>query len=1058
METKTTRFEADTINEGVDAYTLDFSPRLHYGFGLKNVTNAQKDGLSPRYGMAPIPNHSHTISQSPTTQISPGLMQAETTTYSQFTNRKKIFGIIPFNYGTYDDIDTQKQHYVFLCTSGTTTKYLNFYINSEYNGSSTFFEYKGDISKGLSGISFVNNGLTFSKKKSTSSTFRVIDENLNNVSFASFRNSGKTLSKSYWIFRVDSSYPDTATRFGLGYSATAMGVPPKWNDGRYKKGNRAVTAYSLDSSYNFMKRYDYNSKTFNNDTFNPIFNFEATTSFEPTEWGNADTVTSRDDGTAVTVGTSFYTLYKDPSTTVTSGYTAFLVAADRAYVALAQSYLRGNDGKALQYLDLTEMHLFPEAFNTASSNSTGAYKENARIKKTCWRRWPSVDLTAVTPLTTPTVASITRDGTNHIGLGAANSGILRANTQYEITFALYDYSIDTESNVGIPALIQVDSTDYVALSLFLQKTVSGTAPLAGTNEYVQNSASSYTDNPLWNLVSQLTYALGNYIEIRFYYRELGTFEWLPAGRIEYNEYMYNPDLTEYYICTGTETGLPGGQPGGFNDYSELPNESWQNVLTFNNRVFWISKDQVVFSNRDNIFQYAARNSFPCPKGSFRGGLVHTFYGQAEQNGRVVIFGSEETYFGEFTGDKITQPVRVSLDSVGNFPLDGSDFVVKVRTTITAFSSKAAVVADGTLYFWGQTGIFMDDGVGIPSKISKDLEPYLFDLYDQSYVQDIHCSYNSNSKEIIWFFTPKDTSNGLTQMLIYNTDSQKFLFWYYDNVIDWYHPIMIENEDVATAKLIAGSRYLIGVRESKSSEISRALFFDWNNKCGDIPFGQEFLVQTVANTSGDTYRFSFAAGYNATSLATVQAGDLFSTPNMREYTQESLSTTPRALWTVTAVGADYIEADKYGSMTPYTGTLDNDKCFPIYIQDIHSIAWNIETNKWCPGGLRYFYLWIFYHLVLFIDLLQSDGNQTIDVEYKSNVNTTYKKRTTVLTNNSDGFCQLVDQTIPENEVNYGQSIEFKFSGEHLGGVFALQYVAVDGVIMPEHGRLQRFESE
>ncbi|NIV11449.1 MAG: hypothetical protein GWN62_09250, partial [Aliifodinibius sp.] len=298
----------------------------------------------------------------------------------------------------------------------------------------------------------------------------------------------------------------------------------------------------------------------------------------------------------------------------------------------------------------------------------------------------------------------------------------------------------------------------------------------------------------------------NYLEIRIYYREKGTFEWLPAGRTEWTNYFYNPDQGEYAVCTGKETGLPGGQPGGYNDYSELPDEDWQDVITFNNRVFWASKSQVIFSNRNNVFAYAARNTIPCPKGEFRGIKVHTFYGESEQNGRVIIFGSEETYFGEFTGNKIIEPIRVSIDNVGEFPVDGSDFDVKTRSTITAFSSRSATVADGILYFWGQSGIYADNGVGTPEKISLAIEPELFDLYDKNKTLDIHCNYNANTKEIVWYFTPADTSEGLTKMLVYNIKTAKYLIWTHEKKIDWAESIKIENEQVG--RLISGPRTIV----------------------------------------------------------------------------------------------------------------------------------------------------------------------------------------------------------------------------------------------------------
>ncbi len=70
---------------------------------------------------------------------------------------------------------------------------------------------------------------------------------------------------------------------------------------------------------------------------------------------------------------------------------------------------------------------------------------------------------------------------------------------------------------------------------------------------------------------------------------------------------------------------------------------------------------------------------------------------------MVVFGSQETYSGRFTGNQLQSPVQVSPDNVATFPVDGSDFVIESRTTITSFSSRSAIVAEGELYYWGPTG-------------------------------------------------------------------------------------------------------------------------------------------------------------------------------------------------------------------------------------------------------------------------------------------------------------------------------------------------------------------
>jgi len=60
----------------------------------------------------------------------------------------------------------------------------------------------------------------------------------------------------------------------------------------------------------------------------------------------------------------------------------------------------------------------------------------------------------------------------------------------------------------------------------------------------------------------------------------------------------------------------------------------------------------------------------------------------------------------------------------HFPVDGTDFRVDTWTSITAFSYRSAVVADGILYYWGFTGVYRDVGNEIPEKISYNLEPFI----------------------------------------------------------------------------------------------------------------------------------------------------------------------------------------------------------------------------------------------------------------------------------------------------------------------------------------------
>ncbi len=195
---------------------------------------------------------------------------------------------------------------------------------------------------------------------------------------------------------------------------------------------------------------------------------------------------------------------------------------------------------------------------------------------------------------------------------------------------------------------------------------------------------------------------------------MGSYEWLPALVVDASFLAYYPNHRVLWMCKGAIAQLPGGQPGGFNDYSPLPDDVYDCVVSFRERIFWISPTSCVFSMRNNAFAYPLRNSVSAPTGEFRGALVHAYPGQAEQDSRIVIFGSKETYIGRFTGRYQNYPVTIGTTTY-TYPLEGSDFQVDTWTSVTAFSHRSAVVAEGILYWWGPEGIYKDVGRDLPVK-------------------------------------------------------------------------------------------------------------------------------------------------------------------------------------------------------------------------------------------------------------------------------------------------------------------------------------------------------
>jgi hypothetical protein len=1046
MQVVTRRFEAETLLEGFDPYDIDLNPKFHFSDDIHNVSSAQGMGVGPRYGMAPIPNQSHTSLVS----SYGGLMGSEGAG-ANYPNRKRVWGIIQVSLGTFSDITDVKKHWVWVNYSEQSSVNV-FDFNMSVNSSG---QYAADIAQFLK-LEPLVRGATVTARyrllRPDPVEYRTVNADRVFCPTATFLHRSINQTKAWWAGPVDSSYPDTASRFGLPnfggatLGDAAFGQPPGWTYGKWKEGSRELLFYSIggtglaDTIYDMAARWDQNV-TIDADSYEPNYSVTNSTSLE-TAWPNA-TKTARDDATGYTQGTTAVTVMYDPEVQVTAQYQALMAAPGKAIMAILQEHERNSDNLPIKWFDLTSPIPSLKTLQTAGQGAGGAdYQEQSRVKRTSWELWASTTYGGVTESLATIEAAGERDGTKHVCLGPSGSGLLRGNRVYEVALAVYDYTLDYETNVGVPARVYTGQDDGMCLYLFLQGTVTGGTPNPGTNEFLQKAGRGYSSIPFPTTDTELLRRM-NYCEFRVYYRELGTFEWLPGGAIEMTELYYNPDLIDFAIARGPIAGVPGGQPGGFIDNSPLPPDQWNDVVVFNQRTFWISKRQMSYSLRNNPLAYPARNSVSCPKGEFRGFRVHLFKGQAEQTGRLVIFGSEETYYAEFTGTPILQPVRVSPDVVGSYPLDGSDLDIRLRSTITAFSSRASVVAEGLLYFWGPQGIFVDDGVDLPQRISANLEPDLFEWYDPNDTENIHAQYNQTTKEVVFFFRPS-TAKGSepTHALVFNRYG-KWHYWKFECHVDWTQQVTVDAQD--TDRSTSNQRLIAGVRASGAT-ISRAVYFDHLCNSGDFCPTDEIMIDSIQPAGLPSYRFSLASGYSTAAFAALQVGDLVSAPSMVAYTEDSDAID--GLWEVTAKGVDYFDAnDPTGASSWIGAVLDRDKYFPVYFPRTHGIDWVLESNQWCPGGLKNFWKWYMFHVSFLADLLTAAASQTITAEYRTNVSDQYGSRTLTVSDNSNGYFQALSQTVPTNLRHFGQAFQLKLSGSHIGGILLLQYVAVEGEPQP-----------
>jgi len=1064
---KLTRFQSFSITNGLRPNKSNFNIDLVQSSNSYNTTAGIQSGQAPRYGMAPIPGHSNTDGAN-TSPV--GLMQSESNTGThRFKNRNRVLGLVPVTLGTWSDISSKKVHYVWIVAD--TNNRINFVFGGSYTGG--LYRHDNDVASGLipavqdlysAPLSHLDPLVQrFPLRDSTSLTdlnnFLSVSSSLYSCSITSLTVSGKDVPMQWVAGRALSTANSNTTalpNFTKPDSAVSnnhfMGLPSFFNTRNFRDSVRQMSFYNLDENGSLVRQYNYTVSP-QSSTFASAFNQDNTAPNITSAIGSGTGV-PRLDAAAPTYTDIETVLYNDSQSTVNSGYTAIAAAPGKAVMAIVQDWQRNHDGTLIQYIDPCNPVFVPITRQTLTEGGAANYTENEIEKATCWAVWP--DYVDGTPLAKDSAAA--RDGIVHVTLGEADTGVLRQNTTYEIAFSIYDKQINLESNVGQPAKFQTDADDFVRISLFRDEK---------STDYLQKNAFGYAGNipfPLsFNADGSPNNTPLNYLEYRVYYRELGSFEWLPALQIDAAKYWYYPSHLELWACEGAIASLPGGQPGAFNDYSPLPKDVYTDVKVFQGRLFWLSAQSLVFSDRNNLFSYALRNSVTCPNGEFRGMIIHYFFGETVQTGNIVVFGSKETYIGTFTGNKISSPIQVSPDTIASFDLDGSDFVLSAKTTVTAFSSKSAIVAEGELYFWGPTGVYFDNGIGIPKKISVDLEPDIFSLYDPNKTEDITCQYLEETKEIVWFYQKKNSTTGKSSGLVYNTISEQFFYMEFDSKIDWALKVPIDRS--SSDRGTNGTRSLIGLRKDASATIQRSVFFDYRNRAGDFAPGNEFMVKQVSEPVDGTLRFYLAGGYNQTSYNNIAVGSKLCVQQGTDYSGEA--GIADIFTQISAKGGtfpnNYIEVVLPNELTSYfTGLLVPSRYFPIYESVNNGISYIWESNFWVADGVKNFYRFLFSHLLFKLNLLPSSNNippnqglQTIEFSYKTPISKEFVSNTLTLSDNSAGNYQVYTQMRQDNQAAEGQGVRLRLSGVHLGTEWVLQYVGVDSLLL-EGDNLQYFE--
>ncbi len=1083
------RCEDSTLDEGVVVSRSNIDKTLSLHSDTVNITMGMYDGIGPRYGMAPIPTHNH--SEAPAATTDPAGLQVSEGTGAYFQRRVRVFGVFSIKLSDYDNPKTKITVYLWIGSCMPTS-----------DAPSSTIEATSDRLFATPGVtkSSVTLGTTYFDLENMASTATV-----NYYKYAKNIDAGLSFPTKSLSYGSGTGWIASSVRrhgFGVGGN-TDIGPIDLANLGKYNKyfcssavasisgrdipankllahvyptqlgAESGTTAAKLSLTYtgsskeldslqqiktrNFKVKHiariagvQYLKSIFAYSNANP-YTLTAMLSLKTVNtnvsFPSGATVTN---GTTASIGAeaTYLALFEMDNHNINSSYALVAMAGLYPVIGIIQEHVKPIGAVNASQVDNWVQYVDPTDIRYVDSSS---YTEDGLLKKTMLSNFPSY----VTG--TPLIKESAATASNMVTLGAENSGVLRKNSIYELTYSIFDKSINYETNVFEPVRFLVDDEDFVSLSIFRQ--ASGE----------QRNAISYTSAFPFLKIAEIKKV--NWTQYRVYYRALGTFEWIPAGVFDAAEF-FDPTIQKLSVCVGQTAALPGGQPGGFNDYSNLQKDEYTNVLFFEKRLFWLSNKNLSYSLKQNPMAYPIRNAISCPKGNFVGMIAHAFPGQASNYSRVVVFGTEETYTGTFKGLEfaLTQPVRVSENSISEFPLEGSDFYLDTWTSVTSFSGRSAVVADGILYFWGPSGIRRDNGSELPDRVSAYREPDIFHYYDTTKVDEICSVFNARTKEVIWFYRPNPLLYASkTRALIYNTLKDCFYDYDFGSIyVDWGQVTDVLQSNTNDNSL-ANSRVIIGVRDQAMIDAgnvtSRAVYFDDFVEAGDWRPSKSTLCVAIDSLGSNVYRFYFTSGFPS-GTATTGTVTLYSTKAYQDETGTNFDgvysyTNLQVMASGTFTGRTAIDINFTG-ITNKPSAINMlstpRKYMPVWFHTYQEFTVRIKFNQWAPWGNNFYGQWVYSHTIYKLDLIQGSA-PTLSYRYYSLIGTDYDSSSITLEDNSRGHCQVYNQLKDEKENNSGQSMALEIlsgsAGAYCGSRWILQYLSFDVVV--ENGEhLKRFE--
>lgn len=1071
------KWPGGTQDKGLNTFEPSIGSEISWSNEAVNISGGMKRGASPRYGIAPMAGHSNT--ETPAGTNTNGIQRSEITTGSVgLIYRKHIYAIYPITMAPYDGSYPKNnlQYYLYLVGLDDGS---NISIDACLGTtvSSSVYKQESTIVAGLAASSYRQESPLVRLHKTsflnlpldatpTAADMQGILRQVANrywMPTAHISVSGKRVSYQ-WMFGAkvgEPTLPNATNAPGINLWASSIsgGTNPTVLGG---SPSEIITREFISNDQRLLSMYCLDGAGYPMDLAYTQKITQANTQSVPA-YASGRNYLNLTGATKTGASTAYSSiraaLLNDPGSYTNTRHDAVLIAGLTPFAVVYQDWLQAVKGMMPRWVDLTNPGCIPRSglcsarsslFGIGNEGNPSGFSPNAQ---------------GVLPL-------------------VGDTGFLSANKVYELGFSYYNKLLDYETNVVFAQAFSSTTDKY---AIIVDYSTSATDNIW---EMMQTSSPSpgQSVNMPWefsNTASLSGAPVGrgmhiNDYQIRFYYRERPNNEWLPCGQFDASQYWFSTSwnssnaggvpLYGPVVCVGASGYSVGGQPNGYNDYSPLPKQTYICTQVFQNRAFWWSEKSMHFSVLNNIYAYPTRNIVSATTGKWRGGIVHTRINQNIQQSRLVVFG-DVVYSCRFTGELSLQAVRVSENTQGQFAVDGSDFRMEYLCEATAFSYRSACVGEGVLYWWGPQGIYRDDGITEPKKISLILDSdneseSIFNWVDMGRDQEVHAVYNKRTHEICWFYPPKVTDADFpTYGLIYNLENGQFYHYKFRCQVDASQTIQIEND--SSPDDIDGPRVLLHCRATASDTVQRTFYFDQLVKAGEQGPNRELTVFSFTSPTTDTRRLVLAAGSVGITAGGITVDDYISIQNAKGYAP-SLTLAQDMIAKIVGVNnaSNYIDIElPPGAVFDASATLTGKTAFPIYHRKpttagLHGITYLLDTNYWLPDGLSSSWYWQYIHFLFKYAGIPSprdpfSRDPLLPESVISRINFAYQTlrgdaaaSILPLINNSRDHCQILHQLSNDERSANGQALKFSLSGIHIGDPWSLEYL--EAHCLPERG--------